>query len=96
LQAKVDSSVLGLDWRVDLAEVRKALPDRPLQGNLDPGVLLGTPGEIERRVSDVLRAAGPTGGHVFNLGHGILPETPVENAELLVRLVHDLSREGSS
>jgi uroporphyrinogen decarboxylase len=92
-QAEVGTTVLGVDWRTDLASVRAAFPDKPLQGNLDPGVLLGPPGAIERGVRSVLDAAGPTGGHVFNLGHGILPETPVENAERFVQLVHQLSEE---
>jgi uroporphyrinogen decarboxylase len=68
----------------------------PLQGNLDPGTLLGSPPEIERKVREVLRGAGTSAGHVFNLGHGFLPETPVENAELMVRLVHEISREERS
>ena len=91
-QAEVGTTVLGVDWRTDLAAVRADWPDKPLQGNLDPGVLLGTPERIERGVRGVLEAAGPTGGHVFNLGHGILPDTPVENAERFVRLVHEVSR----
>ncbi|MGH2570886.1 MAG: uroporphyrinogen decarboxylase family protein, partial [bacterium] len=76
-----------------LAEVRAAFPGRALQGNLDPGVLLGTPEAIARGVRSVLAAAG-RGAHVFNLGHGILPETPVEHAELLVRRVHEESEGG--
>ena len=92
-QTQVGSSVTGVDWRLDLAEVRAAFPDRTLQGNLDPGVLLGSPAAIEDGVRRVLEAAGTSAGHVFNLGHGFLPETPVENAELLVKLVHDISRE---
>jgi uroporphyrinogen decarboxylase len=92
-QAEVGSKVLGVDWRVDLAEVRAAFPDRTLQGNLDPGVLLGSKEAVEDGVRRVLEAAGTAAGHVFNLGHGFLPETPVENAEHLVRTVHRLSRE---
>jgi uroporphyrinogen decarboxylase len=89
--AELGTTLLGVDWRTDLAEVRAAFPARPLQGNLDPGILLGSPAAIERGVRSVLEAAGSRGGHVFNLGHGILPETPVEHAELLVRLVHEES-----
>ncbi len=103
-QAEVGSTALGVDWRLDFAEVRAAFPGRTLQGNLDPGVLLGSPAAIEDGVRRVLTAAGtgngagadaPTagGGHVFNLGHGFLPSTPVENAEHLVRCVHEISRE---
>ncbi len=93
-QAELGTTVLGVDWRVDLAEVRAAHPEKPLQGNLDPGVLLGSPAGIESGVRRVLEAAGRDGGHVFNLGHGILPDTPVENAELLVKLVHEISEAG--
>lgn len=91
-QTRVGARMLGLDWRVSLKTVRQAFGDLALQGNLDPGVLLGSPEEIERAVRTVLEEAAG-GAHVFNLGHGILPETPVENAELVVRLVHDISRE---
>ncbi|MEZ5066622.1 MAG: uroporphyrinogen decarboxylase [bacterium] len=86
VQAMLPARVLGIDWRVDLAEVRRQFPDRPLQGNLDPAVLLGRPETIRERVGAILDVPGP---HIFNLGHGILPETPVQNAELLVRLVHE-------
>ena len=89
----VGASMLGVDWRLDLADVRAALPTKPLQGNLDPGVVLGSPAAIEDGVRRVLRAAGTNAGHVFNLGHGFLPETPVENAEHLVKTVHAVSRE---
>ncbi len=92
-QAECGSKVLGVDWRLDLSKVRAAYPDRTLQGNLDPGVMLGSPEAIEDGVRRVLEAAGPTAGHIFNLGHGFLPETPVENAEHLVRTVHRISRE---
>ncbi len=98
-QAACGSTVLGVDWRLDFAEVRAAFPGRTLQGNLDPGVLLGSPAAIEDGVRRVLAdaatgaSAGRKGGHIFNLGHGFLPETPVENAEHLVRCVHRISRE---
>jgi uroporphyrinogen decarboxylase len=82
--------VLGVDWRVALGEARRRVGSRvALQGNLDPASLLLTGRELEKRVVRVLeeaRRAGP--GHVFNLGHGILPSTPVENAKLTVELVH--------
>jgi uroporphyrinogen decarboxylase len=94
LQAELPVRVLGVDWRTDLAAVRRRFPDRPLQGNLDPGILLGAPDVIERRAHDVLRAAAG-GGHIFNLGHGILPDTPVENAEHLVRAVHAFQEEAA-
>ncbi len=63
-----------------------------LQGNLDPLVLLTDPDTIAREVARVLRAAGPAPGHVFNLGHGILPTTPPEHVDALVEAVHRESR----
>jgi len=84
-QVEMPARVLGLDWRVELADVRRRFPDRPLQGNLDPAVLLGSREGIDRGVRAILEVPGP---HIFNLGHGILPETPVENAEHVVRAVH--------
>jgi uroporphyrinogen decarboxylase len=92
-QAECGSTALGLDWRVDLAEVRAEFPGRMLQGNLDPGVVLGSRRAIEEGVRQVLEAAGTSFAHVFNLGHGFLPETPVDHAEFLVKTVHDISVE---
>jgi uroporphyrinogen decarboxylase len=94
-QSRVGARMLGLDWRVNLKSVRTAFGDLGLQGNLDPGVLLGSPAEIEAAVRTVLEHARG-GAHIFNLGHGILPETPVENAELVVKLVHEISAEVAS
>ncbi len=89
------ATVIGLDWRLDLAPARAALgPDLAVQGNLDPAVLLGPPTLIRERARAVLDAAGPV-GHVFNLGHGILPETPPEHARALVECVAELSRRTS-
>jgi uroporphyrinogen decarboxylase len=92
-QAACGARMLGLDWRVGMAEARALLPDLPLQGNLDPGALLGSEEELERKVRLVLEGAGTRAGHVFNLGHGILPMTKATQAAHLVRLVHDISRE---
>jgi uroporphyrinogen decarboxylase len=84
------ADVVGIDWRVPLDEARRRTgPTVALQGNLDPACLFLPADELERRVVRVLeeaRRAGP--GHVFNLGHGILPKTPVESATLAVELVH--------
>ena len=85
--------VIGADWRVPLDEAWSAIGhDRAVQGNLDPAVLLATPEEIERRVEQILGLAGGQPGHIFNLGHGVLPQTPVENAAALVAMVHEQSR----
>jgi uroporphyrinogen decarboxylase len=86
------ATVVGLDWRLGLDRARAALgPELAVQGNLDPAVLLAPPGLIRARAASVLAAAGPT-GHVFNLGHGILPETPPDHARALVESVAELSR----
>lgn len=85
--------VIGADWRLPLDEAWAAIGhDCAIQGNLDPAVLLTTPGEIECRVQRILDLAGNRPGHIFNLGHGVLPQTPVENAAALVKMVHERSR----
>ena len=81
--------VIGVDWRVPLDEAwRRIGYDRGVQGNLDPGVLLGPVAEIERQVDRVLAEAGGRPGHIFNLGHGLLPETPVDAVRAVVERVH--------
>ena len=79
--------VLGVDWRTRL-DVARSVADRPLMGNLDPVALFAPWRELKAHIDDVLAAAGP-GGHVFNLGHGILPETPVDAVRSLVDYVHE-------
>lgn len=84
---------VGLDWTVDLATARARIGARvALQGNLDPAVLLASPRVIRERVGAVLAAFGAGSGHVFNLGHGVLPDTPPEHVAVLVEAVHELSR----
>ena len=84
--------VIGVDWRVNLDAAWDALGhDVGIQGNLDPAALLASPKEIRRRVSEILTRAGGRPGHIFNLGHGVLPETPVENVLAMVEAVHELS-----
>jgi len=86
-------AVVGVDWRIRLDDAWRAVGyERAVQGNLDPAALLSTPTEIRRRVKEILRQAAGRPGHIFNLGHGILPQTPVENATALVSAVHELSR----
>ncbi len=81
--------VIGVDWRLPLDQARQMLGDGvAVQGNLDPVALFAPAAELERRVLDVLARAGDRPGHIFNLGHGILPETPVENVRAVVDLVH--------
>ncbi len=89
------ADVLGVDWRVDLGEVRKRVGNRyAVQGNLDPTALFGPPATIRERVRDVLAAAGDAPGHIFNLGHGVLPETDPEHVRAMVQAVRELSTRG--
>ncbi len=88
LVPRTGADAVGLDWTVDLATAARALPGLPLQGNLDPAVLFADPGTIRRRAAAVLAAGREAPAHVFNLGHGILPETPVAAVEALVETVH--------
>jgi uroporphyrinogen decarboxylase len=92
LLAESGGSVIGIDWRVRLDEAWKTVGyDRAVQGNLDPLVLLAAPEEIRRRAKQVLDQAAGRPGHIFNLGHGVVQQTPVENAIALVDAVHELS-----
>ena len=89
--ASSGADVLGVDWRVDIDVVRAAVGDGvALQGNLDPGALFLSPREIHDRVAEVLAKAGPI-GHVFNLGHGVTPETDPEHVRAMVAAVRELS-----
>jgi uroporphyrinogen-III decarboxylase len=84
--------VIGLDWRVDLDVGWQAVgTDVAVQGNLDPSVLLTSPAYIRQRAKDVLERAGGRPGHIFNLGHGVLQQTPVEHVKALVDMVHEMS-----
>jgi uroporphyrinogen decarboxylase len=90
--AAVGADVYGVDWRLPIDEARARLAGGgaagtvAVQGNLDPSVLLGPADEIQRRAAEVVRRGGKR-GHIFNLGHGIYPETPVEGVEALVAAV---------
>jgi uroporphyrinogen decarboxylase len=82
--------IVSLDWRVPLdAGWKRVGLDRGIQGNLDPAVLLGPPDLVRARARDILRRAGGRPGHIFNLGHGVLPSTPLENLQLLIETVHE-------
>jgi len=86
------ADVLGLDWRVNIGDAIAQLgQDVSVQGNLDPIALLLPEDKLEKRVKAIVDAGKKARGHVFNLGHGIVPETPPENAKLVVELVHKLS-----
>lgn len=88
LLVEAGGSVIGLDWRVDLARGWEAVGhDRAVQGNLDPAVLLADRETVRRRTRDVLARAAGRPGHIFNLGHGVLPGTPVENVLEVIETV---------
>jgi uroporphyrinogen decarboxylase len=88
--ASTGPDVVSLDWRVPLDIGWKRVGyDRGIQGNLDPAVLLGPSDLVRDRARQVLRRAGGRPGHIFNLGHGVLPSTPLENLQLLVDTVHE-------
>lgn len=92
LQAQAGGDVIGVDWRIDLADAWNTIGhDRAVQGNLDPLTLLADQKTIATRATDVLNAANNRSGHIFNLGHGVLQQTPVENAKFLVDFVHEAS-----
>ena len=85
--------VIGVDWRIHLDEAWATVGhDVAVQGNLDPLTLFAPLHEIERRVEDILRRAGGRPGHIFNLGHGILPTTPIEHVAATIDMVHKLSQ----
>jgi uroporphyrinogen decarboxylase len=91
-QRAAGGDVIGFDWRVDLdAAWARVGHDVAVQGNLDPTALFAPIPELRRRVQAILGQAAGRPGHVFNLGHGILPETPVAHARALVEMVHELS-----
>lgn len=92
-QKRLGATALGVDWRLPLSVVRREVgPSIALQGNLDPGALLGDADAVRRRAAEVLRELPDHRGHVFNLGHGVLPETDPERVRDLVEFVHEAGR----
>jgi uroporphyrinogen decarboxylase len=88
--ADLDVDVIGVDWRTGLGQVRQILgPAKAVQGNLDPAALFASPQELRRHVDAVLAEAGPAPGHIFNLGHGIWPDTDPDAVARLVDYVHE-------
>jgi uroporphyrinogen decarboxylase len=78
--AESGADMLSVDWRVSLAEARRRVPRLALQGNLDPGILLGPAERVARRTRDMVAETGGR-AHVVNLGHGVLPQTPIDSAQ---------------
>jgi len=94
--AATGADVIGLDWRQPLDEGWRAVGDaHAVQGNLDPITLFAPPDVLEQRVKEILRAAGGRAGHIFNLGHGIVPGTPVENVQAVVKIVREFRLKGA-
>jgi len=90
LMKRAGGDVIGLDWRIPLDDGWKLLGDDvAVQGNLDPTILFAPRDEIKKRVHDVLKRANGKPGHIFNLGHGILQHTPVDNVKAVVDMVHE-------
>jgi uroporphyrinogen decarboxylase len=88
LLPETGADIFSIDWRIDMADAFDTLPNRPLQGNLDPVVLFASPEVIRRETRQIMqRCQGRP--HIFNLGHGVLPDTPVENVRVLVEAVHE-------
>jgi len=83
---------VGVDYRIPLDQAWERLGDVSVQGNLDPTLLLGPVDQLLRQVDDVLRRAAKRPGHIFNLGHGILPETPMEHVQAVIEHVHSQTR----
>lgn len=94
LEARANTGVdaLGLDWTVDIGKAREQVGDRvALQGNIDPAVLYATPDAIRIEVKRILDSFGKHPGHVFNLGHGVPLDVPIDNVKALIDAVHELS-----
>lgn len=93
LMKEAGDAVIGLDWRMPLDRAWETIGfDTAVQGNLDPVALFAPRAEIEKRVKIILDRAANRPGHIFNLGHGVLPDTPVENVKAVVEMVHEFSK----
>jgi len=90
LMDETGCDVLGVDWRIPIDEAWERVNHRPaVQGNLDPLTLLAPLPVLKERVEDILKRIGGRPGHIFNLGHGIIPQTPVENVKAVVQMIRD-------
>ncbi len=96
LMGAAGADVVGADWRVPINEVRRRIgKDKAVQGNLDPSICLSDWPVVQEQARKILKSADGLPGHIFNLGHGVLPETDPEILEKLVHLVHDEGRQPS-
>ena len=92
LICEAGGDVISVDWRVNLKDAWEQIGDRAIQGNLDPAHLIMPVDQLRLEINKILADAGGKDGHIFNLGHGVFPETPVENVEALVAEVHAWTR----
>ncbi|MBN4056981.1 uroporphyrinogen decarboxylase, partial [bacterium AH-315-J21] len=88
LVSELDCEVIGVDYRMDLAMAQRALPGKAIQGNLDPNILFCDPEEVSRRTRMMLESLDSHDNLIANLGHGILPPTPIESVSAFVETVH--------
>jgi uroporphyrinogen decarboxylase len=91
LMADAGGDVIGVDWRIGLDQAWRQFPERGIQGNLDPCALFAPLGELKTRVGDVMHQAAGRPGHIFNLGHGLLPQTDPDRVRAVVEMVHERS-----
>jgi uroporphyrinogen decarboxylase len=95
--ARAGGQVVGADWRIGIDEAWDRIGhDRAIQGNLDPTTLLGPVSRMYRQVDDIVARVNRRPGHIFNLGHGILPSTPVEHVQMLASYVHQVTARPTS
>jgi uroporphyrinogen decarboxylase len=92
--SRCDSDVISVDWRLPLDEAWRRIGDRGIQGNLDPGVMLAPFDVVAREARHILTLAGGRPGHIFNLGHGVLPDTSSDHLARLAELVHEETARG--
>jgi uroporphyrinogen decarboxylase len=85
--ATLNISGVGIDWKTSLIQAAKVLPHFCIQGNMDPAILLTTPEAVTAEACKIMLSGQRVRSHIFNLGHGIMPKTPVENVLALVRFV---------
>ena len=92
--ADTGCDAIGLDWTIDIKEAKARVGSRvALQGNMDPSMLYASPERIRQEVATILEGFGTGNGHVFNLGHGIDKDTPIEHVQVFIESVHNLSKQ---
>jgi uroporphyrinogen decarboxylase len=87
--SEIDCEVVGVDYRMQLADAARSLPGKSVQGNLDPAVLFGSTRDVIEQTTRIIDSVDNTNRLIFNLGHGIMPETPIESVQALVETVHN-------